>query len=679
MKKFLSALMLLWAGILHSQEKSALSRQEIEDIYSQAVNYYYDNDIAQARFLLETLVLEGADDEYLALFLMQIYQAYIQILSYNSNPENQEVVLNSYKGIRDNILILAEKYPDSAQIADTGLSIAWQVRDAELGVRLAQNALKYNPQHTMANYILGYLALSAANYEEAIPYFEKLSLINGPSRNETYIYQSLIHLGDIYSAQNTPSSKQKALRYFTLAYNLSQEFTEIPDDMLLNAKIGILQAYFLNFPKALTFFEKIPVELMQQDLLDIYLGSLLLSGDKNSIKALDLYLSQNTDLSPYAYLLRDFRRGKTQRALQSITDNSDFSVSSNFPWMLDSLHYELLRRFQMKDAMKSAALKAGTDAYCVGKKALAKRYLKLDDFPYTNGVLLYMLGDIEDSLNNQTAALKYYEQALKYDDFREGALYAAVQLELSRRNFSEARRLLRQYKLYPQEIFTLKKDQIARLSDEEKQQIKIMSILYAQLLLAEDSNNDMQAQQYVAVLRQLENDPVRFANITAGLYVDAMNISPGNCREYLAKARQYLESVLETDPDSLDTQNFLAYTYALQKELVPQTDADLDKALSLIENAVAEKDNIAYLDTWAWVHFMKGDAGEAQGIFTLVENELDMMPFQTKELTEIYVHLAKFYLDQGNIKKAKQFLRLGMRLNRNNRALLELEAAVKRK
>ena len=122
---------------------------------------------------------------------------------------------------------------------------------------------------------------------------------------------------------------------------------------------------------------------------------------------------------------------------------------------------------------------------------------------------------------------------------------------------------------------------------------------YAGVSSAVMKNND-EAITYLEKGRKFTTDKLQTANFDA--FLGDLYYEQGDEEN----AFQAYERTLRNDPDNILVCNNYAYYLAVKNQ-------DLDKALEMSTKAItAEPDNATYLDTHAWVLYMKGDYKEAE-------------------------------------------------------------------
>ncbi|NOR46132.1 MAG: hypothetical protein GQ534_11155 [Candidatus Delongbacteria bacterium] len=104
--------------------------------------------------------------------------------------------------------------------------------------------------------------------------------------------------------------------------------------------------------------------------------------------------------------------------------------------------------------------------------------------------------------------------------------------------------------------------------------------------------------------------------------------------EYIDKAVEIYELVINEFPENIQLRNNYAY-------LLAEHNRDLDKAIDLAINAVKkEPDNISFLDTLAWIYYVKGDYKKAEEYIekTFTQSGV-LLDANSKELYEHYAKI----------------------------------------
>jgi tetratricopeptide (TPR) repeat protein len=124
-----------------------------------------------------------------------------------------------------------------------------------------------------------------------------------------------------------------------------------------------------------------------------------------------------------------------------------------------------------------------------------------------------------------------------------------------------------------------------------------------------------------------------------------------------------LESAVTLHPDSAELANFLGYYLADRNEQLP-------RAETLIRLAVdKEPQNLAYLDSLAWVLYRKGQFSEAAAVMDRVVESLKSSD------AEIFDHAAEIQLALGNVLAAADYLKQAVAVEPDN---LTIAAKLKR-
>jgi tetratricopeptide (TPR) repeat protein len=106
-----------------------------------------------------------------------------------------------------------------------------------------------------------------------------------------------------------------------------------------------------------------------------------------------------------------------------------------------------------------------------------------------------------------------------------------------------------------------------------------------------------------------------------------------------ATSDKYFERILEANPNDVAAMNNYAYYLSLRQE-------KLDKALTITKRSnELSKDNPMFLDTWAWVHFQRGEYNEALKL-------MDRVAAFGIESGEVWEHYGDILAKLGRMEEA---------------------------
>ena len=616
MKKIIFILLVFVTSLNHAQ--LTIESNEVENYYTQAIDARFAGDLSKSRNILENLKENNFTNEYVMNLLIQVYGEYLTDLI---QKQDSELLKTAYPGIRDNVAEIWDMFPQSSTIQENSLKIAWMVGDKEMGMIMADLALKDNLSNLTANYFAGLYRFTPSTYINSISYFRRAAYAPLEQGKEQFSFQSRLYLGDIYLEQRL---KHKALKY----YNKALELSSTPE---LAAKMAVLETYRMNYKTALSFFQSIPLAMMTPELFNTYIVALWGEGSESSKIMMNFLLSQNKINPTFSKALVQAQLGRTQRALRILEE--DTFVQKELPLSYNFIKLEWLNRLGQKEGIEQAKTDLGKAAYYAQKSPLAEEYLlPLSRTLDTNGEIAYILGKIAKENLDINQTIKYYEESLS----KNKTLY--IYSELIEENL-----LLKNF------------DLVDTLIAEAQQNVTVDT----NWLLFMDAYIDFMKEDYVsAELKTLEmaktlvyNNLIN--NLLASIY---------NQQEKYDEMELLLEKQLKYDPSDITTQNHLAYYYATVNK-------NLDQALSLALSTVEENpEEIVYLDTLAWVYTVKNDLELAQETFSKIEEKLN--PEESSySMLEIYTHLGYFYKKIENTQKSKLYFDKAFKINTQDKYL----------
>ncbi|MGL4676914.1 MAG: tetratricopeptide repeat protein [Brevinema sp.] len=607
MKKLLLLIMILPFSLGYTQ--ITISSNNVEEIYTQAIDARFAGDLAKSRNLLENLKENNITNEFVMSLLVEVYGEYLTQLIQTDNKETFQI---AYPGIRQNIAEIWDLYPNSETIQNNSLKISWITGDQAMGQLMVYMILTKDPFHVLANFILGMNLLTNRDYNNAIPAFKKVACADQLIKNEAYIFQARLSLGDIYLEQ---SEHLEALKYYRKA-------SELNSSVDLVAKIAVLEAYRMNLQESLRLFQDIPPLLMTQELYDTYIA---VSWFANSRSALNTLLSQKMFSSKLMDALTQAQLGRTQGALKLLEE--DQFLKTELPGLYYTLQLQLLSRIGEQNGKYHAESCLGTFYYRINNLATAKFYLQnLDRNLDTEGNVAHTLALIaqkewsyENSRNLLIESLAKKKSFRNYTDL--------IEIEAAFKNFSKAEQLLKEL------------TQECELND--------IWIKTLQAYIAFEKNLLPEAEQLL-----LEITSVLTNNHSIEIFLSSIYLE----QEQYDKAEEILLKHYNYDPHNISTKNQLAYYYAI-------TGKNLDKALSLALSIVEEEpEDIIYLDTLAWVYTIRQEYDSAQPIFQKIEEKIQTISFMP-DSEELYAHLGFYYAKIKNQQLSDDYFQKGFSIN----------------
>lgn len=152
------------------------------------------------------------------------------------------------------------------------------------------------------------------------------------------------------------------------------------------------------------------------------------------------------------------------------------------------------------------------------------------------------------------------------------------------------------------------------------------------------------------LIKRFEARAKELPPVDRGEYYWMLGLLAMNNKETRKEAPTIFEKGYQADPSNHGLLNDYAYALA-------ENERDLDKALELINKAIALKPNEGnYFDTLGWTYYKRGEYGKAL-------KELKYAAATTLNIGEIRYHLAEVYLKLNRIDDAKVELEKALAMN----------------
>ncbi|MGL5956535.1 MAG: tetratricopeptide repeat protein [Brevinema sp.] len=607
MKNLLLLIAIFSFSLGHTQ--LTISSNDVEEIYTQAIDARFAGDLAKSRNLLENLKENNFTNEFVMSLLVEVYGEYLTQLIQTDNRETFQI---AYPGIRQNIAEIWDLYPNSESIQNNGLKISWITGDQAMGNLMVNIVLNKDPFNVLANYILGMYLFTTQDYGNSVPFFKKVACSNKLIGNESYIFQARLYLGDIYLEQN---AQLEALKFYHKALELNSTID-------LVAKIAVLEAYRMNIQESLNLLQTIPALLMTPELYDTYTA---VSWFSNSRPIVNQLLTQNIFSSKLIDSLIQAQLGRTQGALKLLEE--DIFLKKELPGLYYKIKLQLASRIGDKINKYDAEKNLGRFYYQINDFDTAKFYLQdLDRNLDTEGEIAHTLSLIaQKEWDYHQARIFQIESLSKKKSFRNYT--DLIEIEASLKNFTRAEQLL----------------------EEAIQECNLdsMWIKTLQTYITFAQNRLQETEQLLLELTSIFSNSQPIELFLASVYVK---------QEQYNKAEELILKQYHYDPYNINIKNQLAYYYAVvEKEL----DTALNLALSVVEE---EPDDIIYLDTLAWIYTIRQEYDSAQAIFKNIEEKLQTISFMPNS-EELYAHLGFYYAKTGNQQLSEEYFQKGFAVN----------------
>lgn len=457
--------------------------------------------------------------------------------------------------------------------------------DTDGAIRNFEQALRYMPDDAASMFELSEQYANAGRIEEAFKMIQQAAEIEPDNK----WYQ--LRLGAFYRNLEQYDDYTKLYEGLTTKY---------PDD--LDMLSDLIDAYLIteNYDKALKKMELLEQQVGQNDIiteqrLNIYKRQ---GNNKKLVAELEKLIEQNPENPRYYGMLAQFytENGKDKEALKMYEKIKE--VNPDDPYINVSLlefyekNGEMDKAFnELLSAIRNPKLDLSTKAniydYWMNKNQTSADVSEqarqcgeafIEAHP-DNKIGYLVLGSYYLVKENAVKSKEIYQKSLAIDstDFLswQNLIISESRLEDTEAVHAHAVKALGYYPMQP--VF----------------------YWYAGVSSAVMKNND-EAINYLEKGRKYTTDKLQTANFDA--FLGDLYHEQGDEE----KAFEAYERTLRNDPDNVLVCNNYAYYLALKNQ-------DLDKALEMSTKAItAEPNNPTYLDTHAWVLYMKGDYKEAE-------------------------------------------------------------------
>jgi tetratricopeptide (TPR) repeat protein len=440
-----------------------------------------------------------------------------------------------------NYLKMAEMTHDPA-IAEQATQLAINLQapvEAAISAKLWANTATDNLQ---AQLIAMTLSIGQS-IEEATPYLIRAIDLN-PNQADQYLLEIQTRLSDASAKKLTEALNQ-----------LAAQRPKNPYVNMAAAQSAALQGDTKNANHLVDIALTLNPNLTSALELKARLIRYVADSDTSALK----FLSEKVQAFPENHELRLFYSsalidsGKTEEAKRQLLTLTKDKPSSGQALVL-------LSEIYLKENNTSIAIETL-------KKAL--------DFPETKDAAQFLLGEAEENLGNNQAAIRWYAD-IQPGSYQIQAIVRAVAL-------------LKKQKAYKEAIYLLHSSSPNTL--EEQKQLIITEIDL--LNMSESSEEAMELAN--EVLPKLPNDP----DI---LYSHAMTATKLKKWEV---AEDDLKKILKQNPNNANALNALGYTLASNKNRLTEALYYLNQALAIAPN------NPIFMDNIGWIYYRLGDMQQA--------------------------------------------------------------------
>lgn len=590
-----------------------------ETLYMEALGYIGMQQFETAYSNLSRIVELGSTEPSLLRTMADICIA--ETTRLRNDGKDSELEIWSNRAAQISTLALAENPPDRLLLLSL-VDLYRNLMDEKTAVSLLMTYQKNYPEDWIGNLQLAEYYFGKKRYELGIRYYQKVidAHPNDTEDGLSALYQSYYRKG-VYL--NTIGEVNLALPYLEEAYTIYDR------DPALAKQLFFATVMKLDTERAVFFYQQFPESQSSEELQDLYAGALFLSDSTN----LTPFLAPREKESRYLKALAAYLRKDNTNSIKQLDGAVRSSRDRNYYYYyLYYLNYQALGETNRLDEIR---LYLASYAKTVKNYPVARRWLlELSENPKTHPDIYWEIGSLEDEAGNIPAAISNY--LLFSRDNQDSKTQIPALLRLSH--------LERQVSLTNDAETHLKAAQSLAENPGEIRQV----YLYSAYLHIEDNQYSSAVTDLEKIIAEGKPDAQVYF-LSATVQYELSNNT---------KAIQILENTISKGETSAEVYNLLAYLYSLEKK-------QLARALELIDQSLdLQPDNIAYIDTKAWILYQMGKPKEAKGWIDRVLPKIGALTSE-EGADEMYYHAGKIYDALGEKESARRFYDKTLEANPN--------------
>ncbi|MGC8764827.1 MAG: tetratricopeptide repeat protein [Brevinematia bacterium] len=582
-----------------------------EEMYSEAMEKYNQGKFDEAINILKSLKSTGETNQYIYNLLIDTYIARLKNLQFEKDQGKYFSIL------KDATQIAREAYsgyPDEKQIVYKYIILLDEQGNYSEMQKPLSNLIQKDTNDLLANFYYGIIELLNRNYKNSERYF--LVIVN--SKNFTseidymILYRAYVNLGQLQLENQN---------FFKAAYYYEKAREIVKSDYKVLINLVICYAEILEFNKAKDILENIPQFLWTEGLYELYGGLLFVNNDPKLKK----FCEENSEKSSYLKSILLFEEAKYEESLNLLKQ-----YSKNFPsphFYIHYLFFSIYEKLSDKEmANKEAFLIAGKAELSYKPEMAIRFYRVIEKNDAGKPAIYWIIANLYNDISDYSDAIAYYEKYISHPEAKDYVVASYLKLSYlyyTRKEKSKSRQYL------------TKAEELAK-TDDEKYYINF----YSGLMLYDEKKYKMAIEKFKESLKIYPEDLKTLFFIGVCYYETEEN----------KKAIEFLERAVKIQENDPEVNNLLAYIYANEK-------IKFEEALRLVDNALTYKpDNIAYLDTKAWIYYNRGEFEKSFEIFNRVERSIAATNESTPGFDEIFFHLSKIYDKMGNESTSKKYI-----------------------